>query len=114
MFVCVILSLNLFKFISEEEKWHAQYGQVTRLADDGLSAFSVVDLWDWEMIVENVKNNHVARLIGSVTRRSSKLHPSIPGNGSLLKTAAIRNVRLDLVRVASGMFFFSSDCTYID
>lgn len=89
----------------EEEYWHAQYGQVTRVADDDLLPFPAVDLWDWEMIMENINHNHVARLIGRVTKRSSKLHPSIPGCGGLLKTAAIRDVHLDFVRVTSGKVY---------
>ncbi|XP_020589576.1 uncharacterized protein LOC110030922 isoform X4 [Phalaenopsis equestris] len=89
----------------EEENWHAQYGQVTCRADDDLPPFFVVDLWDWEMIMETVKNSYVSRLMGRVTKRSSKLHPSIPANGSLLKTAAIREVHLDFVRVESGRVY---------
>ncbi|KAH0434978.1 hypothetical protein IEQ34_026713 [Dendrobium chrysotoxum] len=82
----------------EEENWHAQYGQVNRVGDDDLPNFSAVDLWDWEIIMETTKSNHAARLIGRVTKRSSKLHPSIPASGGLLKTAAIRDVHLDFVR----------------
>lgn len=97
--------LNDIILSKEEEKWQAQYGQVTQVADEEFPPFSVVDLWDWEMFKETTKKNHVARLIGRLSKRSSKPHPSMPANGRLLKTAAVREVHLDLVRVASGRVY---------
>lgn len=75
------------------------------VADEDFLPFSVVDLWDWEMFTENSKKNHVVRLIGRLNKRSSKLHPSVPSSGGLLKTAAIHEVHLNLVRVASGRVY---------
>lgn len=45
----------------------------------------------------------VSRLVGRLVRRSVKLHPSVPSGGRLLKTAPICEVRLDLVRVKTGL-----------
>jgi len=88
----------------DEEKWQAQYGQVIQAADEAAPQFPVIDLWDWEIVVgSGIKRDKVARLCGRLVRRSSKLHPSVPSGGGLLKTASIRDVHLDLVRVASGM-----------
>ncbi|PKA63906.1 hypothetical protein AXF42_Ash004916 [Apostasia shenzhenica] len=92
-------------FSLEEENWQAQYGQVTQVADEDFPPFSIIDLWDWEMIRETKRKCDVMRLIGRLVRRSSTLHPSVPAGGSLFKTAAIRDVHLDLVRVASGKVY---------
>ncbi|KAG9449801.1 hypothetical protein H6P81_009766 [Aristolochia fimbriata] len=91
----------------EEENWLAQYGQVTQTAEDHLPSSVAIDLWDWEMIIQNRGKRHqeVARLVGKLAKRSSKLHPSLPSSGTLLKTAAIREAHLDLVRVASGQVY---------
>ncbi|OAY68798.1 hypothetical protein ACMD2_17212 [Ananas comosus] len=90
----------------EEEMWLAQYGQVVRTNDEDLPSFPIVDLWDWEMVREPVSKRHeVARLVGRLVRRSSKLHPSLPAGGGLLRTNPIREVHLDLVRVASGKVY---------
>lgn len=104
----------------DEENWRAQYGQVVKSEDEYLPAFSALDLWDWTMVTETMgkKKHQVARLIGRLARRSVKLHPSVPAGGGLLKTAAICDAHLDLVRVTSGLnsnFFFNikkcmSDC----
>lgn len=47
----------------------------------------------------------VVRLVGRLTRQSARLHPSMPSGGGLLKTAPVSEVRLDLVRVTSGLVF---------
>ncbi|XP_020683978.1 uncharacterized protein LOC110100701 [Dendrobium catenatum] len=116
----------------EEENWYAQYGQVTRVGDDDLPNFSAVDLWDWEIIMETTKNNHAARLMltfpdemkvlrhplpiqlpqtpyftifSSLLRSESFSTPSHDQTPSILKTAAIRDVHLDFVRVTSGRVY---------
>ncbi|XP_010908573.1 uncharacterized protein [Elaeis guineensis] len=90
----------------DEENWKAQYGQVATLDDEGIPSFATVDLWDWEIVKEHTKKRHqIAKLIGRLVRRSSKLHPSVPAGGGVLKTAAIRAVHLDLVGVASGKVY---------
>ncbi|KAF7021182.1 hypothetical protein CFC21_034169 [Triticum aestivum] len=86
----------------EEENWLSQYGQVERVNDE-LPLFPSVDLWDWHMVTEPVsKGQPMTRLVGRLTRGSSKLHPSLPARGGLLRTAPVREVHLDLVRVSSG------------
>ncbi|XP_072998345.1 uncharacterized protein [Typha latifolia] len=91
---------------SEEESWLAQYGQVARLNNEIPISFPTVDLWDWEKVTGPVKRrNQEARLVGRLVRRSTKLHPCLPAGGGLLKTAAITEVHLDLVRVASGKVY---------
>ncbi|KAF8399747.1 hypothetical protein HHK36_015618 [Tetracentron sinense] len=91
----------------DEENWRAQYGQVLQPGEEVVPDFPVVDLWDWAMITEitKKKKHQVARLVGRLVRRSTKLHPSMPSGGGLLKTAAIYEVHLDLVRVASGQVY---------
>lgn len=91
----------------DEENWRAQYGQVVKSEDEYLPAFSALDLWDWTMVTETMgkKKHQVARLIGRLARRSAKLHPSVPAGGGLLKTAAICDAHLDLVRVTSGQIY---------
>lgn len=93
----------------DEENWRAQYGQVVKSEDDYLPTFSAADLWDWTVVTETVgkKKHQVARLVGRLVRRSAKLHPSMPAGGGLLKTAAICDAHLDLVRVTSGSTLFS-------
>ncbi|KAE8800099.1 RNA-binding protein 10 [Hordeum vulgare] len=89
----------------EEEKWLSQYGQVERVNDE-LPLFPSVDLWDWHMVAEPVsKGQPMTRLVGRLTRGSSKLHPSLPARGGLLRTAPVREVHLDLVRVSSGKLY---------
>lgn len=86
----------------EEENWLSQYGQVERVNDE-LPLFPSVDLWDWHMVTEpDSKGQPMTRLVGRLTRGSSKLHPSLPARGGLLRTAPVREVHLDLVRVSSG------------
>ncbi|XP_008784985.2 uncharacterized protein LOC103703783 isoform X2 [Phoenix dactylifera] len=90
----------------DEENWKAQYGQVLTLEDEGIPSFPTVDLWDWEIVKDHTKKGHqIAKLIGRLVRRSSKLHPSVPAGGGVLKTAAIHAVHLDLVGVASGKVY---------
>ncbi|KAG1342844.1 hypothetical protein COCNU_05G010730 [Cocos nucifera] len=90
----------------DEENWKAQYGQVATFDDEGLPSFPAVDLWDWEIVKEHTKKSHqIAKLIGRLVRRSSKLHPSVSAGGGVLKTAAVRAVHLDLVGVASGKVY---------
>ncbi|KQK02897.1 uncharacterized protein LOC100838676 isoform X4 [Brachypodium distachyon] len=89
----------------EEEKWLSQYGQVERVNDD-IPLLPSVDLWDWHMVTEPVsKGQPMARLVGRLTRGSSKLHPSLPARGGLLRTAPVIEVHLDLVRVSSGKLY---------
>uniref|UniRef100_A0ACD5VNN6 Uncharacterized protein n=1 Tax=Avena sativa TaxID=4498 RepID=A0ACD5VNN6_AVESA len=89
----------------EEEKWLSQYGQVERVSDD-LPLLPSIDLWDWDMVTEPAsKGQPMARLVGRLTRGSSKLHPSLPARGGLLRTAPVREVHLDLVRVSSGKLY---------
>jgi hypothetical protein len=62
-----------------------------------------IDLWDWDMVQDSVsKGQPVARLVGCLSRGSSKLHPSLPARGGLLRTAPVCEVHLDLVRVSTG------------
>ncbi|XP_047058117.1 uncharacterized protein LOC124664706 [Lolium rigidum] len=89
----------------EEEKWLSQYGQTERV-NDGLPLSPSVDLWDWDMITESVsKGQPMSRLVGRLTRGSSTLHPSLPARGRLLRTAPVREVHLDLVRVSTGKLY---------
>nr|XP_043636505.1 angiogenic factor with G patch and FHA domains 1 [Erigeron canadensis] len=92
---------------AEEEMWRAQYGQAIHLDKFPVSDYPVVDLWDWEMVKETRKGRkrRIRRLIGRLVKRSSKLHPSVPASGRVLKTAPIREVHLDLVRVRSGKVY---------
>ncbi|XP_021900877.1 uncharacterized protein LOC110816846 isoform X7 [Carica papaya] len=84
----------------EEESWQAQYGQVIRSTEEPMPGFPVVDLWDWEMVIGtgNGRKQQVTRLVGRLMKRSTKLHPSVPSGGRLLKTAPICEVHLDLQR----------------
>lgn len=86
---------------TEEETWQAQYGQSMQF-NEAIN-FPVIDLWDWSMVVECGKEQ-VSRLVGRLVRRSAKLHQSLPSGGSLLRTAAIHEVHINLVRVATGVF----------
>ncbi|KAJ1282412.1 hypothetical protein BS78_03G050000 [Paspalum vaginatum] len=89
----------------EEEKWLAQYGQVERVNDDP-PLLPTIDIWDWDVIQDCVsKGQPVARLVGCLSRGSSKLHPSLPAHGGLLRTAPVREVHLDLVRVSTGKLY---------
>ncbi|XP_021900872.1 uncharacterized protein LOC110816846 isoform X3 [Carica papaya] len=91
----------------EEESWQAQYGQVIRSTEEPMPGFPVVDLWDWEMVIGtgNGRKQQVTRLVGRLMKRSTKLHPSVPSGGRLLKTAPICEVHLDLVRVTTGVVY---------
>uniref|UniRef100_A0A453E2X8 Uncharacterized protein n=1 Tax=Aegilops tauschii subsp. strangulata TaxID=200361 RepID=A0A453E2X8_AEGTS len=74
--------------------------------NDELPLFPSVDLWDWHMVTEpDSKGQPMTRLVGRLTRGSSKLHPSLPARGGLLRTAPVREVHLDLVRVSSGKLY---------
>jgi len=87
----------------EEEKWLAQYGQVERVNDDA-PLLPTIDIWDWYVVQDHVsKGQPVARLVGCLSRGSSKLHPSLPTRGGRLRTASVSEVHLDLVRVSTGM-----------
>ncbi|KAK3160471.1 hypothetical protein QOZ80_1BG0059950 [Eleusine coracana subsp. coracana] len=91
----------------EEEKWLSQYGQVERINDD-LPLLPTIDLWDWEMVrhPESVSEGQpLARLVGCLSRSSSKLHPSLPSRGGLLRTAPVCEVHLDIVRVLTGKLY---------
>ncbi|OEL19927.1 hypothetical protein BAE44_0019056 [Dichanthelium oligosanthes] len=73
---------------NEEEKWMAQYGQVERVNDD-LPLLPSIDIWDWHVVQDRVSNGQpVARLVGCLSRGSSKLHPSLPARGGRLRTAS--------------------------
>ena len=90
-------------FFPEEEKWLAQYGQVERVNDDA-PLLPTIDIWDWYVVQDHVsKGQPVARLVGCLSRGSSKLHPSLPTRGGRLRTASVSEVHLDLVRVSTGM-----------
>ncbi|XP_058194118.1 uncharacterized protein LOC131310885 isoform X1 [Rhododendron vialii] len=91
----------------EEENWHAQYGQVVRSGEESVPDFQAIDLWDWAMVRGTRRDgkNQVVRLVGRLMRQSARLHPSMPLGGSLLKTAPISEVHLDLVRVTSGQVY---------
>ncbi|XP_020520803.1 uncharacterized protein LOC18430762 isoform X2 [Amborella trichopoda] len=88
----------------DEEKWRAQYGQVVQSLDECTPSTSTVDLWDWALVTKasKRKNRKVVWLVGRLVRRSAKLHPSMCG---LLKTAAVSETHLDLVRVNSGKVY---------
>uniref|UniRef100_A0A0A9CXX5 OCRE domain-containing protein n=1 Tax=Arundo donax TaxID=35708 RepID=A0A0A9CXX5_ARUDO len=89
----------------EEEKWLSQYGQVER-ANDDLPLLPIIDLWDWHMVQDPVsKGQPVTRLVGCLSKGSSKLHPSLRARGGLLRTAPVREVHLDLVRVSTGKLY---------
>lgn len=91
----------------EEENWRAQYGQVTEQNLVSVSDIQIIDLWDWEMVKDTTKSkkNGVCKLVGRLVKCSNKLHPSLASGGSRLKTAAICEVYLDLVKVRSGQVY---------
>ncbi|KAL0441022.1 UNVERIFIED_CONTAM: hypothetical protein Sradi_0041100 [Sesamum radiatum] len=91
----------------EEENWRAQYGQVSQLDEEWMSDLQSVDLWDWALVRGTRKDGktEVARLVGRLRKRSSKLHPSVPSGGGILKTAPVCEVHLDMVRVTSGRIY---------
>ncbi|KAF5207935.1 G-patch domain-containing protein [Thalictrum thalictroides] len=97
----------------DEENWNAQYGQVVQSGDEGVPVSSIIDLWDWEMTTKTVlkktrrkkKTCQIARLTGRLVQPSTKLHPSMPYGGRLVKTAIICEANLDLVRVSSGKVY---------
>ncbi|GJY96138.1 D111/G-patch domain-containing protein [Tanacetum coccineum] len=91
----------------EEEMWRAQYGQAIHLEKEQAPDYPVVDLWDWSMVTETKKSRKrkICRLVGRLIKRSSKLHPSMPSSGRVLKTAPICEAHLDLVRVRSGRVY---------
>ncbi|KAM7275594.1 hypothetical protein ACFE04_017460 [Oxalis oulophora] len=93
--------------IQDEENWLAQYGQVIESSEEPVLEFPVVELWDWKLVTSLRKNGkgEVTRLVGRLVKKHAKLHPSLPSRGSLLKTAPICEVRLDLVRVATGQVY---------
>lgn len=92
----------IFNVFPDEEKWLAQYGQVERVNDD-LPLLPITDIWDWYVVQDNVSNvKPVVRLVGCLSRGSSKLHPSLPAHGGRLRTASVSEVHLDLVRVSTG------------
>ncbi|KAL6583769.1 hypothetical protein OROMI_003058 [Orobanche minor] len=94
----------------EEENWRAQYGQVSKVDEsdkEWMSDLQMVDLWDWGLVKGTKKDGktEVARLVGRLTKRSIKLHPSVPLGGGLLKSAPVCEVHLDVVRVTSGRVY---------
>ncbi|CAN8276241.1 unnamed protein product [Cochlearia groenlandica] len=92
---------------TEEEIWLAQYGQVTESSEKTVPEISSVDLWDWKLVCESREsdNEHVARLVGRLVRRSANLHPSVASGGKLFKTAPICEARGHLVRVRTGQVY---------
>ncbi|GFP90746.1 hypothetical protein PHJA_001218500 [Phtheirospermum japonicum] len=93
----------------EEENWRAQYGGqvVSKVDEDWMSDLQTVDLWDWGLVRGTKKGGktEVARLVGRLTNRSAKLHPSVPSSGRILKSAPVCEVHLDIVRVTSGRLY---------
>ncbi|XP_019432187.1 PREDICTED: angiogenic factor with G patch and FHA domains 1 isoform X2 [Lupinus angustifolius] len=91
----------------DEERWQAQYGQVTESEKDLVSEFQIVDLWDWEMVRGSIKDgkDKAARLVGRLVKQSAKTHPSIPSSGGKLRSAPICEVHLNLVRVKTGQVY---------
>ncbi|KAK6123532.1 hypothetical protein DH2020_042725 [Rehmannia glutinosa] len=91
----------------EEENWRAQYGQVSKLDEEWMSDLHVVDLWDWGLVKGMKKDGktEVARLVGRLSKRSTKLHPSVPSGGGILKSAPVCEAHLDIVRVTSGRVY---------
>ncbi|KVH98197.1 G-patch domain-containing protein, partial [Cynara cardunculus var. scolymus] len=92
---------------AEEEMWRAQYGQAIQSDKKLVPDQPIMDLWDWAMITGTKKRGkrRICRLVGRLVRRSTKLHPSMPSSGRVLKTAPICEVLLDLVRVRSGRVY---------
>ncbi|KAJ9559521.1 hypothetical protein OSB04_004681 [Centaurea solstitialis] len=93
---------------AEEEMWRAQYGHAIHSDKVVVPDQPIVDLWDWAMIKTGTRKGRkrrVRRLVGRLVRRSTKLHPSMPSSGRVLKTAPICEVHLDLVRVRSGRVY---------
>ncbi|KAL5192038.1 SURP and G-patch domain-containing protein 1-like protein [Glycine soja] len=91
----------------DEEKWRAQYGQVTESGKDLVSEVPIVDLWDWEMVTGSKRDgkDKMARLVGRLVKPSAKQHPSIPFSGGKLRSAPICEAHLDLVRVKTGQVY---------
>ncbi|TKY73533.1 RNA-binding protein 5-A [Spatholobus suberectus] len=91
----------------DEEKWRAQYGQVTESGKDLVSEVPIVDLWDWEIVTGSKRDgkDKVARLVGRLVKPSAKQHPSIPSGGGKLRSAPICEAHLDLVRVKTGQVY---------
>ncbi|QCE14676.1 uncharacterized protein LOC114164765 isoform X2 [Vigna unguiculata] len=91
----------------DEEKWRAQYGQVTESGKDLVLEVPIVDLWDWEMVTRSKRDekDKVARLVGRLVKPSAKQHPSIPSSGGKLRSAPICEAHLDLVRVRTGQVY---------
>ncbi|XP_022886148.1 uncharacterized protein LOC111402218 [Olea europaea var. sylvestris] len=89
----------------EEENWRAQYGQVSQPNEEWISDLHMVDLWDWALVkgIKKDGKGEVARLVGQLKKRSSKLHPSI--SSARVKTAPVCEVYLDMVRVTSGQLY---------
>ncbi|KAI7756823.1 hypothetical protein M8C21_015322 [Ambrosia artemisiifolia] len=87
--------------------WRAQYGQPVHLDKELVPDYPVVDLWDWSMVKETkrIRKRRIRRLVGRLVKRDTKLHPSMPSSGRVLKTAPICEVHLDLVRVRSGRVY---------
>ncbi|KAK9069904.1 hypothetical protein SSX86_010300 [Deinandra increscens subsp. villosa] len=94
-------------FGEEEEMWRAQYGQPVHLDEEPVPDYPVIDLWDWSMVKETKRSRkrRIRRLVGRLVKRATKLHPSMPSSGRILKTAPICEVHLDLVRVRSGRVY---------
>ncbi|KAG0495605.1 hypothetical protein HPP92_000296 [Vanilla planifolia] len=67
-------ALNEMTSSREEESWQAQYGQVIQVATEDFPPIAAIDLWDWHMTVENVKNKQVAKLIGRLAGRSRRVY----------------------------------------
>ncbi|CAJ1974883.1 unnamed protein product, partial [Sphenostylis stenocarpa] len=91
----------------DEEKWRAQYGQVTESVKELVSDVPIVDLWDWEMVMGSKRDgkDKVTRLVGRLVKPYAKQHPSIPSGGGKLRSAPICETHLDLVRVKTGQVY---------
>ncbi|XP_057806146.1 uncharacterized protein LOC131021074 isoform X8 [Salvia miltiorrhiza] len=85
----------------EEENWRAQYGQVSRPDEEWMSGVQMVDLWDWALVRGTKKDgkSEVFRLVGRLRKPSSKLHPSVPSGGGILKTAPVCEAHLDMEHI---------------
>lgn len=110
LFICLMHTFT--GILLDEENWRAQYGQVTESGNDLVSEFSIVDLWDWEMVRGSKKDgkDNAARLVGRLVKQSAKPHPSIRSGRGKLRSAPICEVHLDLVRVKTGLHFYTLVC----
>ncbi|BBN17909.1 hypothetical protein MPTK1_7g17940 [Marchantia polymorpha subsp. ruderalis] len=93
----------------EEEKWHAQYGQVVREKSRDYMIPGAVDLWDWIILDKESKASKQGKskkqLVGRIVSSVTRLHPSLSGSSGLIRTSAIKAAELDYVKVSSGKIY---------